>query len=179
MRNMAEIYLAGGCFWGTEHFLKQIRGVEKTEVGYANSQVPDPTYKEVCTGNTGAVETVKVVYDPRTVDLDLLLDLYFQTIDPTSVNRQGGDSGLQYRTGIYYIDKDDTPVIEAAIKDLAKDYAKPIAIEVMPLVNFYAAEEYHQDYLDKNVGGYCHINPKLFELARKANARPVYAYSMP
>lgn len=149
--------------------------MEQTEVGYANSQVPNPTYKEVCTGNTGAVETVKVVYDPRTVDLDLLLDLYFQTIDPTSVNRQGGDSGLQYRTGIYYIDKDDAPVIEAAIKDLAKDYAKPIAIEVMSLVNFYAAEEYHQDYLDKNVGGYCHINPKLFELARKANARPVYA----
>lgn len=175
MKDKAEIYLAGGCFWGTEHFLKQIRGVEQTEVGYANSQVPNPTYKEVCTGNTGAVETVKVVYDPRTVDLDLLLDLYFQTIDPTSVNRQGGDSGLQYRTGIYYIDKDDAPVIEAAIKDLAKDYAKPIAIEVMPLVNFYAAEEYHQDYLDKNVGGYCHINPKLFELARKANARPVYA----
>ena len=175
MKDKAEIYLAGGCFWGTEHFLKQIRGVEQTEVGYANSQVPNPTSKEVCTGNTGAVETVKVVYDPRTVDLDLLLDLYFQTIDPTSVNRQGGDSGLQYRTGIYYIDKDDAPVIEAAIKDLAKDYAKPIAIEVMPLVNFYAAEEYHQDYLDKNVGGYCHINPKLFELAQKANARPVYA----
>ena len=83
MKDKAEIYLAGGCFWGTEHFLKQIRGVEKTEVGYANSQVPDPTYKEVCTGNTGAVETVKVVYDPQTVSLDLLLNLYFQTIDPT------------------------------------------------------------------------------------------------
>ena len=146
MKDKAEIYLAGGCFWGTEHFLKQIRGVEKTEVGYANSQVPDPTYKEVCTGNTGAVETVKVVYDPQTVSLDLLLNLYFQTIDPTSVNRQGGDSGLQYRTGIYYTDKDDALVIEAAIKELAQDYAKPIAIEVMPLVNFYAAEEYHQDF---------------------------------
>ena len=175
MKDKAEIYLAGGCFWGTEHFLKQIRGVEQTEVGYANSQVPNPTYKEVCTGNTGAVETVKVVYDPQTAGLDLLLNLYFQTIDPTSVNRQGGDSGLQYRTGIYYTDEEDVPVIEAAIKELAKDYAKPIAIEVMPLVNFYAAEDYHQDYLDKNVGGYCHIQPKLFELARKANARPVYA----
>ena len=152
MKDKAEIYLAGGCFWGTEHFLKQIRGVEKTEVGYANSQVPNPTYKEVCTGNTGAVEAVKVVYDPQTVDLDLLLNLYFQTIDPTSVNRQGGDSGLQYRTGIYYTDKEDVPVIEAAIKELAKEYTKPIAIEVIPLVNFYAAEEYHQDYLDKNVG---------------------------
>ena len=95
MKDKAEIYLAGGCFWGTEHFLKQIRGVEQTEVGYANSQVPNPTYKEVCTGNTGAVETVKVVYDPRTVDLDLLLDLYFQTIDPTSVNRQGGEPAFE------------------------------------------------------------------------------------
>ena len=113
---------------------------------------------------------MKVVYDPQTVGLDLLLNLYFQTIDPTSVNRQGGDSGLQYRTGIYYTDKKDVPVIETAIKELAKEYTKPIAIEVMPLANFYAAEEYHQDYLDKNVDGYCHINPKLFELARKANA---------
>lgn len=165
----AEIYLAGGCFWGTEHFLKQIRGVEKTEVGYANSHVANPTYKEVCTGNTGAAETVKVVYDPQVVKLQLLLELYFQTIDPTSVNRQGGDSGLQYRTGIYYTDKEDLPVIEAAIHDLAKEYADPIAIEIEPLVNFYAAEDYHQDYLDKNVNGYCHINPKLFELARKAN----------
>ena len=143
--------------------------METTEVGYANSQVPNPTYKDVCTGNTGAVETVKVVYDPQTVDLDLLLNLYFQTIDPTSVNRQGGDNGLQYRTGIYYTDKKDVPVIEDAIKGLAKEYTKPIAIEVIPLANFYIAEEYHQDYLNKNVGGYCHINPELFELARKTN----------
>ncbi len=165
----AEIYLAGGCFWGTEHFLKQIRGVESTEVGYANSHVANPTYKEVCTGNTGAAETVKVVYNPQIVKLQLLLELYFQTIDPTSVNRQGGDSGLQYRTGIYYTDKEDLPVIEAAIHELAKAYTDPIAIEIELLVNFYAAEDYHQDYLDKNVNGYCHINPKLFELARKAN----------
>lgn len=175
MENKAEIYLAGGCFWGTEHFLKQIRGVKSTEVGYANSSVENPTYKEVCTGNTGAAETVKVVYDPQVVKLALLLELYFQTIDPTSVNRQGGDSGEQYRTGIYYTDKADLPVIEKAVGDLAKEYAKPIAIEVMPLANFFNAEEYHQDYLDKNAGGYCHINPKLFELARKANARPAYA----
>lgn len=175
MKNKAEIYLAGGCFWGTEHFLKQIRGVESTEAGYANSHVENPTYKEVCTGNTGAAETVKVVYDPQVVKLALLLDLYFQTIDPTSINRQGGDSGEQYRTGIYYTDKEDLPVIEKAMDDLAKEYAKPIAIEVMPLTNFFNAEEYHQDYLDKNAGGYCHINPKLFEMARKANARPAYA----
>lgn len=168
MKERAEIYLAGGCFWGTEHFLKQIRGVEHTEVGYANSHVADPTYEEVCSGNTGAAETVKVVYNPRMTGLDLLLRLYFRTIDPTSVNRQGGDSGLQYRTGIYYTDKADVPVIEEAIMELSKGYDKPIAVEVKPLSNFYAAEEYHQDYLEKNVGGYCHIDPKLFELARKA-----------
>lgn len=169
-KDKAEIYLAGGCFWGTEHFLKQIRGVEKTEVGYANSLVANPTYQEVCTGTTGAAETVKVVYNPQVVELDLLLNLYFHTIDPTSVNRQGEDCGLQYRTGIYYTDEADLPVIQAAIKELAKGYEKPIVIEQLPLVNFYAAEEYHQDYLDKNAGGYCHIHPELFELARKANA---------
>ena len=171
MKDKAEIYLAGGCFWGTEHFLKQIRGVERTEVGYANSMVSNPTYQEVCTGSTGAAETVKVIYDPQILHLDLLLDLYFQTIDPTSLNRQGEDCGLQYRTGIYYVNQDDLSVIEAAIGDLAKEYTEPIVIEVKPLLNFYLAEEYHQDYLNKNVGGYCHINPKLFELARKANTK--------
>lgn len=169
MKESAEIYLAGGCFWGTEHFLKQIRGVENTEVGYANSRVPHPTYKEVCTGDTGAAETVKVVYRPSVLRLERLLELYFLTIDPTSVNQQGEDSGLQYRTGIYYTDEQDRLVIEAAVADLAKAYADPIVVEVEPLANFYPAEEYHQDYLDKNVGGYCHLNPKLFELARQAN----------
>lgn len=99
MKNQAEIYLAGGCFWGTEHFLKQIRGVESTEVGYANSIINQPTYQQVCSGETNAAETVKVVYDPETVNLSLLLDLYFKTIDPTSLNRQGNDRGTQYRTG--------------------------------------------------------------------------------
>ena len=168
-KNQAEIYLAGGCFWGTEHFMKQIRGVEATQAGYANSNIPHPTYKEVCTGNTGAAETVRVKYDPRSAGLDLLLSLYFKTIDPTSLNRQGGDRGTQYRTGIYYTDTADLPVIRQAVKTLAEEYKKPIVIEVKPLANFYEAENYHQDYLDKNPGGYCHIEPGLFELARKAN----------
>ena len=107
----AEIYLAGGCFWGTEHFLKQIRGVESTEVGYANSIINQPTYQQVCSGETNAAETVKVVYDPETVNLSLLLDLYFKTIDPTSLNRQGNDRGTQYRTGIYYTNKADIAII--------------------------------------------------------------------
>lgn len=145
----AEIYLAGGCFWGTEHFLKQIRGVESTEVGYANSIINQPTYQQVCSGETNAAETVKVVYDPETVNLSLLLDLYFKTIDPTSLNRQGNDRGTQYRTGIYYTNKADIAIINQAVRALADQYKNPIAIEVKPLTNFYPAENYHQDYLDK------------------------------
>lgn len=170
MENQKEIYLAGGCFWGTEHFMKQIRGVGGTQVGYANATVANPTYREVCSGRTGAAEAVKVVYDPREVGLPLLLDLYFKTIDPTSLDRQGNDRGTQYRTGIYYTDEADRPVIEKALRGLAEQYSRPLAIEVKPLANFYPAEGYHQDYLDKNPGGYCHIDPALFEVARKANA---------
>ena len=161
------IYLAGGCFWGTEHFMKLIHGVEDAEVGYANSNVPNPTYREVCTGKTGAAETVKVVYDANEVSLPFLLDLYYKTIDPTSLNKQGNDRGTQYRTGIYYTDPSERPVIERSIEQLQQQYNKPLAIEVGPLKNFYPAEDYHQDYLDKNPGGYCHINPALFRMARE------------
>ena len=174
MEKTSEIYLAGGCFWGTEHFLKQIRGVKHTEVGYANGNTASPTYKEVCTDKTGFAETVKVVYNPQEVSLELLLNLYFQTIDPTSINRQGYDQGTQYRTGIYYTDKADLTIIQNAVCELAKEYSRPLALEVEPLKNFYNAEEYHQNYLDKNPDGYCHLNPKLFELARRANAIPSY-----
>lgn len=174
MGNKAEIYLAGGCFWGTEHFLKQIRGVENTQVGYANSTVENPSYEQVCSGKTNAAETVKVAYDPETVNLGFLLDLYFKTIDPTSHNRQGNDRGTQYRTGIYYTNPADLPVIEQAIQTLGSQYTRPIAVEVMPLKNFYPAENYHQDYLDKHPNGYCHINPALFDMAKKANADKEY-----
>ena len=172
MENQKEIYLAGGCFWGTEHFMKQIRGVEATQVGYANSTVADPDYRQVCSGRTGAAEAVKVVYDPAEVGLPLLLGLYFKTIDPTSLNKQGNDRGTQYRTGIYYTDLADREVIVRAVDELSKRYDRPLAIEVKPLDNFYPAEGYHQDYLDKNPGGYCHIDPALFGLARQANLRP-------
>ena len=165
----AEIYLAGGCFWGTEHFMKQIRGVIHTEAGYANSHIPFPDYKQVCTGETGAAETVKVVYNPDEVSLTLLLELYFKTIDPTSLNKQGEDAGTQYRTGIYYTNPDDMPVIEAALKKLESEYAQPVVIEASQLADFYPAEDYHQLYLTKNPGGYCHISKGLMELARTAN----------
>ena len=180
MKSMKEIYLAGGCFWGTEHFLKQIEGVEVTQVGYANGNIANPTYQQVCTGTTDFAETVKVQYDSDKVTLPFLIDLYFKTIDPTSLNRQGNDRGTQYRTGIYYTDAADLPVIRETVSRLAANYTRPLEVEIEPLKNFYPAEEYHQDYLDKNPGGYCHINPALFDLARKAKMKkPVAAYSKP
>ena len=169
MESTKEIYLAGGCFWGTEHFLKLIDGVETTQVGYANGNIANPTYKQVCTGTTDFAETVKVQYDPLKVDLPFLIDLYFKTIDPTSVNRQGNDKGTQYRTGIYYTDPADLAVIQETVHRLAAAYSRPLAVEIKPLKNFYPAEDYHQDYLDKNEGGYCHIRPELFKIARDAN----------
>lgn len=169
-----EIYLAGGCFWGTEHFMKLIPGVTDTETGYANSRVPNPTYKEVCTGKTGATETVKVTYNPSEVTLPFLLSLYFQTIDPTALNRQGNDRGTQYRTGIYYTDPADRQVIEKAIAGLQLQYTRPVVVEVAKLENFYPAESYHQDYLENTPGGYCHINPALFRVAASSYDPAIY-----
>ena len=169
----AEIYFAGGCFWGTEHFMKQIRGVEHTQVGYANGKtnLPPPTYEQVSTGRTGFVETVKVTYDAREADLKLLIALFFRTIDPTSLDKQGNDRGTQYRTGIYYTDPHDRAVIRQTVETLSAGYDRPVVVEIEPLHNFYPAEEYHQDYLDKHPGGYCHISPELFDFARKANEK--------
>ena len=168
---LQTVYLAGGCFWGTEHFFKQVHGVKATQVGYANGHTPHPSYHEVCTDTTGFAETVKVEYDPSEVSLAFLLDLYFRAIDPTSVNQQGNDRGTQYRTGIYYTNKADLSTIEAVVKAQQKHYKQPIRVEVSPLKNFYSAEEYHQDYLDKNPTGYCHLPQSLFEMARKARMK--------
>ena len=133
---MKEIYFAGGCFWGTEHFFKQINGVIGTEVGYANGNAVNPTYKQVCTGTTHAVETVKTVFDENLVSLPFLIELFFKMIDPTSLNRQGGDIGTQYRTGIYYVDAADSAVIADTVAQLAADYDEPVVVEVEPLENF-------------------------------------------
>lgn len=163
-----EIYLAGGCFWGTEKYLSNISGVIKTEVGYANGNTDNPTYQDVCYNGTGHAETVKVLYNFRRLSLDFLLKLFYDVIDPVSINRQGGDIGTQYRTGIYYKDADDEESIKNSIDELQKRYSKPIAIEVLKLKNFYTAEEYHQKYLDKNPNGYCHISLDHFEKAKQA-----------
>ncbi|MDE6043823.1 MAG: peptide-methionine (S)-S-oxide reductase MsrA, partial [Muribaculaceae bacterium] len=166
-----QIFFAGGCFWGTEHLFSLVEGVMSTEAGYANSLTPDPSYEMVCSGSTGAAETVKVEYDDTEVGLTDLLSIYFRSIDPTSVNRQGNDRGTQYRTGIYYTSQADVPVIEAFVAAVQRRYSEPLAVEVKPLENFYPAELYHQQYLYKNPAGYCHINPELFAEVRNRKAR--------
>ena len=166
-----EIYLAGGCFWGTEHYFKQIEGVTATQVGFANGHTLNPTYKEVYTDTTGFAETVHVEYDPEKVSLQFLLQMFFKAIDPLSLNKQGHDEGTRYRTGVYYTSDEDLPIIEKVFADEQKDYPQPLAVEKLPLENYYAAEDYHQDYLDKNPDGYCHLPLSLFEFARKAREK--------
>ena len=156
------IYFAGGCFWGTEHLMELVDGVVDTEVGYANGVVENPSYEQVCTGDTGAAETVKVTYDDDRVALSTLLRLYFRSIDPLSLNRQGNDCGTQYRTGIYYTDPADAEVVTAEVATLQRRHKQPLALEYGELRNFYPAEEYHQQYLDKNPRGYCHVSRELF-----------------
>ena len=161
------IYLAGGCFWGIEKYIQSLPGVIETEVGYANGITVNPSYEEVCYNNTGHAETVKVIYDDSIIGLSSILEMYYDVINPVSVNRQGGDIGTQYRTGIYYIDDSDIGVIEASIEKLQEAFEEKIAIEVRPLENYYKAEEYHQKYLDKNPTGYCHIPRIKFEQAKQ------------
>ena len=156
-----EIYLAGGCFWGVEGYFKRIEGVKDTTCGYANGKTANPSYEDVCRHNTGHAETVRVLFDTDVINLEDLLIYYFRIIDPVSVNKQGNDVGTQYRTGIYYTDESLLPVIKAAVEREQRKYNEKIAVELLPLENFYSAEEYHQNYLDKNPNGYCHINLNL------------------
>ncbi|WP_241536063.1 peptide-methionine (S)-S-oxide reductase MsrA [Indiicoccus explosivorum] len=154
--NLEEIYLAGGCFWGVEAFMSRVYGVYDVTSGYANGNTENPTYQDVL-GGSGHAETVHVRYDPERVSLEKLLSQFFSVIDPTSVNQQGNDRGIQYRTGVYYVNEADLPVIESVIAEEAERYDAPIATEVEPLESYTLAEEYHQDYLEKNPDGYCHI----------------------
>lgn len=155
---MKTIYFAGGCFWGTEHYLSQFDGVTETAVGYANGSVPNPAYELVYTDQTGHVECVKVVYDDEMISLATLCRLFFRSIDPLLLNRQGGDIGTRYRTGIYWTDIEDQAVIEGVYSEIQQQYNEPLAVEKSPLTCFYPAEEYHQKYLIKNPEGYCHLS---------------------
>lgn len=150
------IYMAGGCFWGLDAYLRQIKGVLYTESGYANGKTDFTDYSHV--KETDHAETVKVIYDDSLVSLKDLLGYYLRVVDPTSINKQGADKGRQYRTGIYFIDQDDENIINERLDKESLLYSKPIVIEIKPLKNYITAEEYHQNYLEKNPQGYCHID---------------------
>ena len=160
------ICLAGGCFWGMQKYLKLIRGVTATEVGFANGRTADPSYKEVYTDTTGHAETVRVEYDAGLLGLQDLVRFFFKAIDPLAVNQQGEDCGTRYRTGVYYTDESEREPILAIFKETEDAVGAPLAVECCPLECFYPAEEYHQDYLAKNPQGYCHLRPELFEYAK-------------
>jgi peptide methionine sulfoxide reductase msrA/msrB len=154
------IYLAGGCFWGMEKLMQSIEGVVDVVSGYANGSAEvEPTYNKVITGDTGYRETVRVEYDPNEISLDALLFAYFNIIDPTIRNAQGNDRGTQYQTGVYYTDEASQAVVER-VAAVERERSERFEVEIEPLARFYTAEEYHQDYLDKNPSGYCHISPE-------------------
>ena len=162
---MQTIYLAGGCFWGVQKYFDQFDGVLATEVGYANGPEEAPSYRDVC-NSSGHAETVKIEYDPEVISLTELLGYYFMVVDPLSVNKQGNDCGIQYRTGIYYTDENQLPEIKDVYKEQEEKAGAELAVEMEPLKNFYTAEEYHQKYLDKNPGGYCHIPRNMFSVKK-------------
>ncbi|AMT96661.1 MULTISPECIES: bifunctional peptide-methionine (S)-S-oxide reductase MsrA/peptide-methionine (R)-S-oxide reductase MsrB [Psychrobacter] len=158
--NTRSIYLAGGCFWGIEAYMERVDGVVDAVSGYANGDTANPSYEQVIRGS-GHAETVKVTYDADKIDLDTVLKYYFRVVDPTSVNKQGNDRGVQYRSGVYYTDKADKAVIDAALKRVQSQYKQKVVVENEALDNFYLAEAYHQDYLAKNPNGYCHVDLSL------------------
>ena len=162
---MKTIWLAGGCFWGMQKFFDQFSGVLRTEVGYANGPDKAPSYEEVC-ADSGHAETLRIDYDESRISLTELLKYYFMVIDPLSVNRQGHDEGIQYRTGIYYTDETLLPEIRAVWQAEEEKAGAKLAVELEPLRNFFSAEEYHQKYLDKNPGGYCHIPNQYFSIGK-------------
>lgn len=163
---MKEIYFAGGCFWGTEHYLRQFEGVTETLTGYANWFIPDPVYEQVYTDKTGYVECVKVLYDPEIISLSTLCRLFFRSIDPLLKDRQGNDIGTRYRTGIYWTDDEDRTVVEEVYKEIQARHSSPLMVEKCSLKCFFPAEDYHQDYLLKNPDGYCHLSPAELRFAR-------------
>jgi len=155
---MKTIIVAGGCFWGVEAYMSKINGIIETKVGYANGKKQDPTYDEVCLGETGHAEACLITYNEAIISLEKILNKFWGIIDPTVLNMQGPDIGHQYRSGIYYNDKKDLEIILRTKNEVQSKYDKSIVTEILPLSCFYDAEDYHQKYLQKNPGGYCHIN---------------------
>ena len=167
-----KIYLAAGCFWGAEHYLKQIEGITFTQVGFANGNTENPTYEQVYTDLTGYAETVLVEFDSEQVSLEFLVRMFFRAIDPLSLNQQGHDVGTRYRTGVYYVSKEQKPVIESVFAEEQKKHSSPLQVELLPLKNYYPADEYHQNYLSKHPDGYCHLPLDLFRWAKEQTLFP-------
>ena len=166
---MKSIVLAGGCFWGVEAYFAQLKGVIDTSVGYVDGNKKNPTYKEVCDGIASHAEACQVFYDEQVIGLDQILDQFFRIINPFSLNRQGHDIGKQYRSGIYLDDVNDQEAVESFMKDYFKEDLKRVQTKIKPNLDYELAEAYHQDYLKKNPGGYCHVN---LGLAKKEELKP-------
>lgn len=149
--------LAGGCFWGVEELVRKLPGVADTTVGYAGGTLDKPRYEDVKTGRTGHAESLQIVFDPAKISLGDILDFFFRLHDPTTVNQQGNDIGTQYRSAIFYRDEDQRIAAESAKQRAQTKWPRPIVTEIVPFANFYPAEDYHQDYLERNPHGYtCH-----------------------
>lgn len=163
----------GGCFWCTEAIYQQLKGIVAVQPGYAGGTTPNPTYEQVCTGKTGHAEAIQIEFDPEEISYKTLLTVFFGTHDPTTLNRQGNDTGTQYRSIILYTTPEQKNEAEAFIKEAQNDLADPIVTELKPLEKFYVAEDYHQNYYARNVlQPYCQfvINPKLSKLKEKFSA---------
>ena len=158
MHHFKDIYFAGGCFWGVEEYFSRIPGVCDASSGYANGNTENPTYEDVIFRDTGHAETVHVQYDPKIVSLKTLTEHFFKIINPFTLNRQGADVGTQYRTGVYYTDEAYIETIKAVFNAEQQKHDRKIVVEILPLEHYFLAEEYHQKYLKKNPGGYCHID---------------------
>lgn len=159
--NMKKIVLAGGCFWGVEEYYRRLKGVGETRVGYAQGIIENPSYQDVCSGRTNHAEVAEIEYDPTVISFEMVLEHLFRIIDPTSLNKQAHDVGTQYRVGVYPDNDEEIELVKAFIQKRQADYSKPIVLEVERLRDFYDAETYHQKYLVKNPGGYCHVNMNL------------------
>ncbi len=160
-----EIYLAGGCFWGVEAYFKMLKGIVFTEAGYANGNIKNPTYNDLIKGISTHAEVVKVVYDD--ISLKELLNHFFRFVNPFTLNKQGADIGIQYRSGIYYSNEDDEQIIKGVLNEIKDKYKRDPVVEVLPLKDYYKAEEYHQDYLTKNPSGYCHVDLNLLKIEER------------
>ncbi len=175
-QDLEKATFGGGCFWCTEAFFLNMKGVVKVESGYSGGKVKNPTYKEVCSGLTGHAEVIQVTFDPSVISYSDLLEVFWNTHDPTTLNRQGADQGTQYRSVVFYHDEEQKNVAEGYKKQLetAHTFKDPVVTEISPLINYYPAEDYHQNYFALNQNaGYCEyvIRPKVDKFKKQFSAK--------